>query len=311
MTVPGLLTFGETLAAFGTAEGKLRHASTVDVGLAGSESTVAIGVARLGVEAAWAGRVGADEPGALVLARLREEGVDTSAAVTDHEAPTGLALKDFRSRDSPRVAYYRHGSAGSRLCPEDVCEDRIAAAGVLHLTGITPALSGTAAKAVLAAVEVANDEDVPVSFDLGYRQALWSPQDARETLLDLVTRADIVFARDDEARLLGFDGTPEELASSLSSLGPEEVVVRLGPRGAVAELHGSRYDVPSYPIRAIDSDGADDAFVAGYLADFLTEAPPERRVRTAAACRALALSVEGDWEGLPDREELTQLPRPR
>ncbi|PXY26798.1 sugar kinase [Prauserella coralliicola] len=310
MTVPGLLTFGETLAAFSTSEGRLRHATTAEVGITGSESTVAIGVARLGMESAWAGRVGADEPGALVLSRLRAEGVDTSAAVTDQEAPTGLALKDFRTPDSPRVAFYRHGSAGSRLCPEDICEDRVAEAGVLHLSGITPALSDTAAKAVLAAIEVAHAEGVPVSFDLNYRHALWPPEEARPVLLDLVTRADIVFAGDDEARMLGFDGTAEELASGLSELGPEEVVVRLGPRGAVAELHGSRYDVPSYPVRAVDADGADDAFVAGYLADFLTGAPPERRVRTAAACRALALSVEGDWQGLPDREELTQLSRP-
>ncbi|MEU6642018.1 sugar kinase [Saccharomonospora sp. NPDC046836] len=311
MSVRGLFTFGESLAAFSTTSGKLRHAGTVDVGIAGSEAMVAIGVARLGIASAWAGRVGADEPGALILARLRDEGVDTSAATTDQEAPTGLVIRDFRTRDSTRAAYYRHASAAARLCPEDIAEDRIREAGVLHVTGSTAGLSDTAAKTVFTAIEIARADDVTVSLDLGYRHAPWSPEEARDVLRDLVTQADIVFAGDDEARLLGFAGTAEELAESLAALGPEEVIVTLGPRGAVAELHGARYDVPRYPVRAVDAEGADEAFVAGYLADHLTGAPPERRVRTAAACRALALSVAGDWDGLPDREELIQLARPR
>jgi 2-dehydro-3-deoxygluconokinase len=307
----GLLTFGEALAVFSTQSGKLRHARTVDVGIAGSEAMVAIGVARLGAPAAWAGRLGADEPGAMVLLRLREEGVDTSAVRTDRQAPTGLMLKDFRNADVTRAAYSRNGSAGTRLCPEDIPEDRIRSAGVLHLSGLTPGLSDSAAKAAFAAAEVANDEGVPVSLDIDYSHALWYPEDAADILYDLVSLCDIVFAGDDAARLLGLDGDPQELAAGLAELGPEQVIVELGPRGAVAELHGSRYDVPHYPVRSVDTDGADDAFVAGYLAEFLAGASPDRRLRTAAACRAFALTVPGESTGLPDREELKTLTRTR
>ncbi|PRX49270.1 2-dehydro-3-deoxygluconokinase [Prauserella shujinwangii] len=310
MTAGGLLTFGETMAVFSTDSGRLRHASTVNVGIAGSESSVAIGVRRLGVGASWAGRVGADEPGSLVLARIRDEGVDVSAARTDQYAATGLMLKDFRAADSMRVAYYRHGSAGSRLCAEDLCEDRIRAAGVLHLSGITPALSESAADAVHAAIDVAQEADVPVSFDVNYRHALWPPEDAQDVLRELVTRADIVFAGEAEARLLGLEGSAEDLAGALAALGPEEVLVKLGPRGAVAELGGLRYDVPVYPVRAVDPEGAGDAFAAGYLADRLAGAPPDRRVRTAAACGAFAVSVAGDADALPDRDELNELAGP-
>lgn len=306
----GLLTFGESMAAFSTEKGKLRHANTVNVGVAGSESSVAIGVSRLGVTAAWSGRVGADEPGSLVLSRLREEDVDVSGARTDHEAPTGLMLKDFRAADSTRLAYYRHGSAGSRLSAEDLSEDEIREAGVLHLSGITPALSETAADAAFAAAEVAREAGVPVSFDVNYRYALWPPSDARDVLRDLVGLADVVFAGDDEARVLGLEGSAEELAAALADLGPEQVLVTLGPRGAVAELGGSRYDVPVYPVRAVDPEGAGDAFVAGYLAELLRDAPPERRVRTAAACGAFAASVAGDTDALPDPDELTRLTGP-
>lgn len=310
MTRPGLLTFGEGLAVFATASGKLRHATTVDVGIAGSEAIVAIGVARLGVPAAWAGRVGADEPGALVLSRLREDGVDTSAAMTDRRANTGLMLKDFRTADVLRTAFYRNGSAATRLCPEDIPEDRIRGAGVLHVTGLTAGLSGTAAKALFAAVDVARDEGVVVSFDINYRSAPWQFEDVADTLRDLVAESDIVFAGDDEARLLGFDGAPADLAAGLAGLGPDEVIVKLGPRGAVASLNGTHYDVPTFPVRTVDSEGSDDAFVAGYLAELLSGAAPERRLRTAAACRAFAASVPGERDGLPNREELKQLPRP-
>jgi 2-dehydro-3-deoxygluconokinase len=311
VTGTGLLAFGEALAMFSTRSGKLRHATSVEVGIAGSEAMVAIGVARLGVSSSWAGRLGADEPGALVLARLREEGVDTSAVRTDRRAPTGLMIKDFRNTDAMRAAFYRNGSAGTRLCPEDVPEDHIREAGVLHLSGLTPGLSDSAAKAVFAAAETAREEGVPVSLDVDYAHALWYPEDAADVLYDLVGLCDIVFIGDDAARLLGLDGDPQELAAALAELGPEQVIVELGPRGAVAELHGSRYDVPNYPVRSVDTEGADDAFVAGYLAEFLTGASPDRRLRTAAACRAFSLTVPGETTSLPDREELKVLTRPR
>ncbi|KID28160.1 sugar kinase [Prauserella rugosa] len=305
----GLVTFGEALASFRTSSGKLRHATTVDVGIAGAEATVAVGVSRLGAPATWMGRIGADEPGALVLTRLREEGVDTSAAITDRQAPTGLVLRDFRSRDASRAAFYRNGSAGPRLAPEDLREDLIAAAGVLHLSGSTAALSESADEATFTAAEIATDAGVPVSLALDHRPALWHDEDARDTLLELLAHADIVFARTDEARLLGFDGDAEALTTELAKLGPDEVIVTQGPRGAVAEISGARYDVPAYPVHEIDADGTDEAFIAGYLADLLAGAPADRRVRTAAACRAAAMSVPGAADSLPERTDLIDLPR--
>ncbi|OQO92265.1 sugar kinase [Saccharomonospora piscinae] len=311
MTGTGLVTFGEALAVFSTPAGKLRHATSVDVGIAGSEAMVAIGVARLGVPSAWAGRLGADEPGALVLTRLRDEDVDTSAVRTDRQAPTGLMIKDFRNTDVTRAAYYRNGSAGTRLSPEDVPEEHIRTAGVLHLSGLTPGLSDSATKAAFAAAEAARGDGVTVSIDIEYSHALWYPEDAADILYDLVSLCDIVFTGEDAARLLGFDGEPEDLAAAVGELGAEQVIVKRGPRGAVAELHGSRYDVPSYPVRSVDTDGADDAFVAGYLSEFLAGTSPDRRLRTAAACRAFSLTVPGETPGLPDRAALELLARPR
>jgi 2-dehydro-3-deoxygluconokinase len=176
-TTPALVTLGETMALFSSDRvGPLRHAATMRVGIAGAESNVAIGVRRLGHPAAWIGRVGSDELGHLVLGRLRAERVDVDAAVVDQDAPTGLMVKEHRTADLTRVVYYRRDSAGSRLEPGDLDEARIRAARVLHLTGITPALSATARAAVHAAAETARGAGVPVSLDVNYRAALWSPE---------------------------------------------------------------------------------------------------------------------------------------
>jgi 2-dehydro-3-deoxygluconokinase len=308
-TTPALVTLGETMALFtGDRVGPLRHATTMRVGIAGAESNVAIGVRRLGHPAAWIGRVGADELGQLVLGRLRAERVDVDAAVVDPEAPTGLMVKEHRTADLARVVYYRRGSAGSRLEPGDLDEARIRAARVLHLTGITPALSATARAAVHAAAETARGAGVPVSLDVNYRSALWPPERAAAELRDLARRCELVFAGEDEAELLvGDHGGPERAAEALAALGPRQAILKLGARGAVAVVDGRLHRQPALPVRAVDPVGAGDAFVAGYLAGVLDGGAGPDCLRTGAACGAFAVTVAGDWEGLPTREELDLL----
>jgi 2-dehydro-3-deoxygluconokinase len=308
-TTPALVTLGETMALFSSDRaGPLRHAATMRVGIAGAESNVAIGVRRLDHPAAWMGRVGSDELGQLVLGRLRAERVDVDAAVVDPDAPTGLMLKEHRTADLARVVYYRRGSAGSRLVPGDLDEARIRAARVLHLTGITPALSTTARAAVHAAAETARAAGVPVSLDVNYRAALWPPERAAAELRDLARGCELVFAGEDEAELLVGDcGGPEGAAGALAALGPRQAVLRLGARGAVAVVDGALHRQPGLPVRAVDPVGAGDAFVAGYLAGLIDGGAGPDRLRTGVACGAFAVTVAGDWEGLPTREELDLL----
>jgi 2-dehydro-3-deoxygluconokinase len=308
-TTPALVTLGETMALF-TADrvGPLRHATTMRVSIAGAESNVAIGVRRLGHPAAWIGRVGSDELGELVLGRLRAERVDVDAAVVDPEAPTGLMVKEHRTADLARVVYYRRGSAGSRLAPGDLDEARIRGARVLHLTGITPALGATAREAVHAAAETARGAGVPVSLDVNYRSALWPPERAAAELRDLARRCQLLFAGEDEAELLvGDRGGPERAAAALAALGPRQAVLKLGARGAVAVVDGTPHRQPALPVHAVDPVGAGDAFVAGYLAGVLDGAAGPDCLRIGVRCGAFAVTVAGDWEGLPTREELDLL----
>jgi len=311
MNGPGpLLAVGETMVLLTTAEvGRLRHASSLTLGVAGAESNVAIGARRLGCPAAWVGRVGDDELGELVVSRIRAEGVDVAGVVRDPGAPTSLMFKERRTAEMVRVRYYRRNGPGSRLEPGDLDPAQVAAAGLLHVTGITPALSDSARATVDHAIELARAAGVPVSFDLNYRSALWPPDQAAAVCRDLAARADIVFAGDDEAELLGLDGDPPDLARGLAALAGGHAVVKLGERGAVAAVDGQVHTVDPVRVQAVDPVGAGDAFVAGYLAETLAGRPVPERLATAAACGAFAVTVPGDWEGLPSRDELAALGR--
>ncbi|MFJ5708529.1 sugar kinase [Streptomyces sp. NPDC093105] len=302
---PALVTLGEAMAVVAaTTPGPFAAGAPMRLGWAGAEATVAVGVSRLGHTAAWTGRVGDDAAGAMILAGLRAEGVDVTGARTDPDAPTGLMLRERRTADRLRVSYYRAGLAGSRLAPADLDEDRITGARILHVTGITPALSATARAAVEHAVTLARAAGVTVSLDVNHRERLWSRAEAAEVLGRLLPYTDLVFAGPEEATLFVPDGEPEEMARALTRLGPAEAVLKLGPDGALTVTGGAAHIRPAVPVTAVDPVGAGDAFVSGYLAALLDGSPVPERLRLAALCGAFAVSVPGDWEGIPHRTEL-------
>ncbi|MGY1786792.1 sugar kinase [Geodermatophilus sp. SYSU D00698] len=305
--VRGVVTLGETMALLWPPEvGLLRHAPVLRLGIAGAESNLAVGAVRLGVPATWIGRVGDDEFGRLVATTLRGQGV-TTTAVVDPGAPTGLMVKERRTARATRVLYYRSGSAGSRLSPDDVDPAVVAAAGVLHVTGITPALSASARQAVLAAVEEARSAGVPVSVDLNYRSALWSPAEAGPVLHELVRAADVVLATEEEARLLVEGPDDRTLLAALGALGPRQVLLKKGAAGSLSSVDGVVHRVPARQVDVVDPVGAGDAFGAGYLGGLCLRLPPEERLALATSAGAFAVTVPGDWEGLPSRADLALL----
>ncbi|MET4099064.1 2-dehydro-3-deoxygluconokinase [Agrococcus sp. UYP10] len=302
-----VVALGESLGLLVASRiGRLELVPTMDLGFGGAESNVAIGLARLGVPVTWMGRLGDDALGRLVERQLRAEGV--GAAVTrDPEAPTALMLKERPSAGSSAVSYYRAGSAGSRLAPEHLDLDRIRDARVLHITGITAALGDAPRAALDAAVDAARDGGTIVSFDVNHRSRLWDAERAVPAYRALAARADVVFAGDDEAELLTGERETDAQIAALAALGPAQVVVKRGADGATALAHGERATQAAFPVHAVDTVGAGDAFVAGYLAELLAGASLAERLRTAAACGALACTAPGDWEAAPDRAAIARL----
>jgi 2-dehydro-3-deoxygluconokinase len=219
-------------------------------------------------------------------------------------------IKERRTAAMTRVLYYRAHSAGSRLSPEDLSGARIAEASLLHVTGITPALSDSAAATAFAAIDEARTAGVPVSFDVNHRASLWRDRDAGGVYRRIAELSDLLFAGEEEARLVtGTDSPPAGLLTELSALGPEQVVLKLGDRGCIAWIDGTVHRRDAVPIDPVDTVGAGDAFVGAYLAGFVTGAPVAERLATAVAAGAFACLHPGDWEGYPRRSELALLDR--
>ncbi|WP_421107167.1 sugar kinase [Streptomyces sp. NEAU-S77] len=311
-TVPEVVTFGETMAAL-RAHGALRLGGSLGLSVAGAESNVAIGLARLGHRVRWAGRVGADELGALVLRTLRAESVDTGHAVVDDTGrPTGLLLTEPRTGTLTRVSYYRSGSAGSAVTPADVLPTLPPGSRVLHLTGITPALSPSAAEAALAAAAAARDAGITVCLDVNYRSRLWTADRARTALRPLLARTDLLIASEDELPLAleRPDASESEGIHSLLAEGVTEVVIKRGARGATSFSAQGTADCPARQVSAVDLVGAGDAFVAGYLSGLLHGADVPARLHRAVTTAAFAVTTRGDWEGLPTQDELGLFDQP-
>ncbi|WP_426322030.1 sugar kinase [Microbacterium sp. E-13] len=305
----GLVTLGETLGLIvAESAGPPRVGSGFRLAVGGAESNVAIGISRLGGDATWIGRVGSDEVGSQIVRELYAERVGMRL-VTDPDAQTGLMLKTRPVPGSSRVRYYRQGSAGSRLSRSDIlaAEEEIVAADILHVTGITPALSASAADAVLAALAIAQSNGIAISFDVNHRSALWRTEPAPAIYRAIASQASIVFAGADEAALIVGDGTPETLAERIADLGPTEVIVKLGAAGSYALIDGQQHRQSAFSVPVVDSVGAGDAFVAGYLSERMASSAPAKRLRTASLAGAFACLGPTDWEGYPRQADLDLL----
>jgi 2-dehydro-3-deoxygluconokinase len=308
-----VLTLGETMAAFRAQT--LRLAGTAELSIAGAESNVAIGLARLGHRVSWLGVTGDDELGELVRRTLRAESVDVGLARVDPAAPTGLAVFERRLAGLVRVNYYRTGSAGSTLGPADVRPafgpaDAAASGGpangfgLLHVTGITCALGPGPAAAVRTAVELARAAGTPVCLDVNHRARLWSREEAAAVLRPLLPALDILIASDDELPIVAAS------AGELLDLGVGQVVLTHGAAGATAHTAEGPCRQPARAVVVRDTVGAGDAFVAGYLSGFLDRLPVEDCLHRAVTVAGFAVATDGDWEGLPTRAELPLLDAP-
>ena len=286
----------------------LRPGAVPSLTIGGAESNVAIAAAQLGVPTTWIGRVGDDDLGSLIERELRGQGV-TVRARRDPLAPTGMMVKEHRGGRPTRVRYYRNHSAGSRLAPEDLDQDVIVGAGIVHLTGITAALGDSARAALRHAISVARGSATTISFDVNYRATLWSPDAAAPVLRELASAADVLFAGPEEAALLfpgGLDAGSDPwraatvLAQQVCDLGPRVAVIKLGALGALALVDGTVYTHPIVPIEPVDPVGAGDAFVGAFLAELANSSPIETCLSSGARMGALVCAVPGDWEGTLD-----------
>lgn len=298
-----LVTLGETMVAFIPEEKEyIRYAKTFEKKTAGAESNVAIGIAKLGHKAGWISKVGKDELGEFVIREVRGEGVDTSYVGRSIDAPTGVMFKQVLAGNETSVNYYRKNSAASTLSPEDIDIDYLTSAKILHISGVTPALSESCKETINYVVDKAKEKGVIVSFDPNIRLKLWSKEAAKETLKPLLAKSDIVLTGLDEGEILLGINDGQALIEELLSLGIRQVAVKLGADGALVGDETGIYKIEATKVTVVDNIGAGDAFSAGFLSGVIEGKSIQECGAMGCLMGAFAVSSFGDIEGLPDRE---------
>lgn len=296
-----VLTLGEPLVLLQPdAPVPIEQATSLSIDLAGAEANLAIGLSRLGHPVRYISRVGDDPFGQRVRAVLATEGVDVTDLKVDPHAPTGIYFKEWLPDGQRRIYYYRKGSAASHLTPEDLHAGSFAGVRVVHLTGITPALSASCAATVRHAFALAHAAGALVSFDPNYRPQLWSPEEMRASLLPLLVQVDMLLLSQEDACALFALDDEASILQRVSSSGPEIVVLKQGERGVQAWSNGEHIEVPAVPVeRVIDPVGAGDGFNAGFLAGWLRGYSFEAALHLGSLIGAAAVAHPGDYAGYP------------
>jgi fructokinase len=282
----------------------------------GAPANVAVAAARLGQEATFIGSVGQDLFGDFILRALEAEGVITSG-VRRCEPPTrtSLAFVEIGEDGDRSFTFYRSDPAAEELLsPEDVSEELLSGASFVNF-GSIPLIKDPTRSAIQEAAKLARDLDVPVAFDVNFREHLWSSaEEARELVDPLFDDSYVVKLSDDElSPLLGTEDA-QQAAEKLLERGVSLVLVSMGPEGAFYASREFTGSVPAFEVEVVDSTGAGDAFLAAALVH-LSESPEnsldEERVREAvqrgAAAGAIACTDYGAMGALPTKDELEQL----
>lgn len=285
-----VLCVGETMAlVVPTTTERLRDASLFHVDAGGAESNVAAHLAALGEHATWFSRLGDDELGRRIVTMIGDRGVDVSSVVFDPEAPTGVYFKD----PGHGVLYYRAASAASRLTTKDVDKISLDGVSVLHISGITAALSRSAAEFLYEVMKRARKSSVFISFDVNYRPPLSTPKEAAQQLRDFAEHADLVFVGRDEAHTLWATGTAQSIRDIFPTV--PFLVVKDGAVGATEFSGGDKVFEPSKRVDVVEVVGAGDAFAGGYLAGLLAGESTAGRLRAGHRRAALTLQTTTDF----------------
>lgn len=306
-----VVSLGESMLRLSVPTGhRLDDTRTLDLEIAGAESNVMVALARLGRRCGWVSRVPDQALGHAVLRALRSDGVDVSAVKQVPGERMGLYFIEYASQPRAiQVIYDRANSAAARMTVAEVDWDYLLDTRLLHLTGITAALSDSCYAILVEAVRRARAAGVKISFDVNHRARLWDAASAGQKLRPLIAEADILLCKGaDASALFGCQGEPRQLMTSLQALTRAPAIFcTFGEQGA-ALLSGDEFVTqPALPVQIVDRIGSGDAFAAGVMDGWLSGdtgfARLREGLRRGVALAAIALSQYGD-RVLSSRAEL-------
>ena len=309
--MPDLLCMGEPMLELNQRRQPAGSGETLYLqGHGGDTSNAAIAAARNGASVGYITAVGRDAPGDSFMALWAREGVDTATVARSGDAPTGLYVVSHGA-EGHRFTYYRAGSAASRMAPADVPEEAIRGARVLHVSGVSQAISPGACDAVFRAIEVAKAAGVGVSYDTNLRLALWPKARAAAVIHAGVAQADIALPSLDDVRVLTGLDDPDSIADFYLRLGCPLVLLKMGSEGVIVATPARRERVGACKVEAVDATGAGDTFAGSFLARHLAGDDPFTAARYANAAAALSPLGYGAVAPIPRPDAVNALLRER
>lgn len=292
-----VVTLGEAMLRLSVPAGRrLENTEQLDLHIAGAEANTAIALAQLGRSVTWVSSLPQGSLGHRVTRELRAHGVDVSHVRWTTEKRMGIYYVELAAPPRPvSVIYDRAGSAAAAMRSEDFPFDLVDSARVVHLTGITPALSPECARLALDVAQRARSSDCVLTVDVNYRAKLWAAEQARSYMIELASGADVVVITGEDARdVFRLGGEPAEMAErARQALQAESLVLTLGDQGSAWVSSEGAGKAEAYPTVVIDRLGAGDAFMAGII-DGILDSDLERGVATGTALASLALGTHGD-----------------
>ncbi|HLJ70221.1 MAG TPA: sugar kinase [Roseiarcus sp.] len=271
-------------------------------GFGGDTANTIVAAARSGAKTGYFTGLGEDTFGRAFLDLWQSEGVDASQVKIDADAHTGVYFVTHGPQGH-EFSYLRAGSAASRLTEADIPSDYVASARILHVSGISQAISSSAADAVFAAIDLAKSSKALVSYDTNLRLKLWPLTRARAVIHAAMRLADIALPGLDDARLLTGLEAPDAIADFYLRLGAKIVALTLGPEGALVATEKRRETLASLKVEAVDATGAGDTFDGAFLAEYLRTGDPFAAGRFAVVAAALSTRGYGAIAPMPRREE--------
>ena len=307
-----VLTFGESMLRL-TPPGFLRIEQTrsFDIWVGGTESNTAVGLARLGMKAAWLSRLPRSPLGRYISNRIAQYGVDVSRVVWADDERLGIYFHE-KAQDprASEIIYDRRDSAISRMKPADL-PGGLFEAGVsqlLHVTGITLAISDTARETVLEAQRRAKAAGWRLSFDTNYRSKLWTGAGAAAGCDPALALADVIFCPlGDYQVMYGAADADEALAALGARYRQALIVMTMGVDGALARTPaGETRRQPAILAGEVGRIGGGDAFAAGFLYAWLRQDNVAEALKWGVAMSALKYTIPGDLP-LVDRDAVAAL----
>ena len=302
-----VLLIGEPMALLiADTVGPLAEVESFTRKLAGAEVNVCIGLTRLGHDATYVTRLGLDPFGDYTKMTLEKEGISTAFVTFDDAYKTGMMLKGKVTSGDPHIAYYRKGSAASKITSEHIDAIDLAGFDLVHVTGILPALSPECRLATKHLMKRAKAANITVSFDPNLRPSLWESNEIMvATLNELATFADIVLPGIEEGMTLMGSNDPVAIADFYQGLGVKQVVVKIGAEGAYARDGLDSTLVPGFSVATVvDTVGAGDGFAVGVISGIIEGLSLTEAVLRGNAIGSIQVQHVSDNEGLPTREEL-------